>query len=81
MPIEEVPLLSPCPAAAAPMLSKKFGGKFKYLNRKNSEFLARHSNANAKPPNLKSPKPKIFTRTQNRPNPTFLPEPKILTQI
>ena len=40
--IEEVPLLSPCPAAA--MLSKKFGGKFKYLNWKNPEFLAGNSN-------------------------------------
>merc|ERR1711994_410625 len=30
------------------MLSKFFGGKFKYLNRKNSEFLAGNSNANAK---------------------------------
>ena len=50
---EEVPLLSPCapapaPAAPAPaMLSKNFGGKFKYLNRKNSEFLAGNSNSNA----------------------------------
>ena len=44
MPIEEVPLLSPCPAPPPPappapaMLSKNVGGKFKYLNRKNSEF-------------------------------------------
>merc|ERR1711994_655997 len=30
------------------MLSKNVGGKFKYLNRKNSEFLAGNSNANAK---------------------------------
>ena len=50
MPNEEVPLLSPCPPPAAPpaMLSKNVGGKFKYLNRKNSEFLAGNSNANAK---------------------------------
>ena len=55
--MQEVPLLSPCPAAApppappappAPMLSKNVGGKFKYLNRKNSEFLAGNSNANVK---------------------------------
>ena len=50
--MQEVPLLSPCPAppapppAPAPMLSKNVGGKFKYLNRKISEFLA--GNANAK---------------------------------
>ena len=34
---EEVPLLSPCPSPPPPpppMLSKFFGGKFKYLNRK-----------------------------------------------
>ena len=41
--MQEVPLLSPCPPAPpapppAPMLSKNVGGKFKYLNRKNSEF-------------------------------------------
>ena len=45
--MQEVPLLSPCPpppppapapAPAPPMLSKNVGGKFKYLNRKNSEF-------------------------------------------
>ena len=46
MPIEEVPMLSPCPPAA--MLSKFFGGKFKYLNRKNSEFLAGNLNAELK---------------------------------
>ena len=45
--MQEVPLLSPCPPPA-PMLSKNVGGKFKYLNRKNSEFLAGNSNANAK---------------------------------
>ena len=39
--MQEVPLLSPCPPAPPappPMLSKNVGGKFKYLNRKNSEF-------------------------------------------
>ena len=40
---EEVPRLSPCPATPT-MLSKFFGGKFKYLNRKNSEFLVGNSN-------------------------------------
>jgi len=30
------------------MLSKNFGGKFKYLNRKNSEFLAGNLNAKCK---------------------------------
>ena len=34
--MQEVPLLSPCTATA--MLSKIFGGKFKYLNQKNSDF-------------------------------------------
>ena len=47
---EEVPMLSPCPAT---MLSKFFGGKFKYLNRKNSEFLAGNSNAKCKMQNEK----------------------------
>ena len=41
-------MLSPCPAPPPAMLSKFFGGKFKYLNRKNSEFLAGNSNANVK---------------------------------
>ena len=41
MPNEEVPLLSPCPAT---MLSKNFGGKFKYMNQNDSEFLAGHLN-------------------------------------
>ena len=51
---EEVPRLSPCPPAPAPpMLSKFFGGKFKYLNRKNSEFLAGNSNAKCKMLNTK----------------------------
>ena len=47
---EEVPRLSPCPPPPPPatMLSKFFGGKFKYLNRKNSEFLAGNSNTNVK---------------------------------
>ena len=44
---EEVPLLSPG-ATTTTMLSKNFGRKFKYLNRKNSEFLAGNSNANVK---------------------------------
>jgi len=35
---EEVPLLSPCPPAPPPMLSKNVGGKFKYLNRKNYDY-------------------------------------------
>ena len=72
MPNEEVPLLSPCPPPPPPMLSKNVGGKFKYLNRKNSEFLAGNSNAKCKMQNAKckmqnananakfSPGPKIF---------------------
>ena len=40
--------LSPCPAAAAPMLSKMFGGKCKYLNQKKSHFLAGNSNSKCK---------------------------------
>ena len=51
MPNEEVPLLSPCPAPPppappppAPMLSKNFGGKFKYMNQNDSEFLAGNLN-------------------------------------
>ena len=75
---EVVPLLSPCPPPPAPaMLSKNVGGKFKYLNRKNSEFLAGNSNANAKcimqMDNAKanSPEPKIFAQT-----PKFSPEPE-----
>ena len=45
---EEVSLLSPCAAAAPTMLSKNFGGKFKYLNRNNSEFLAGNLNSRCK---------------------------------
>ena len=75
MPNEEVPLLSPCPTTP-PMLSKNVGGKFKYLNRKNSEFLA--GNSIAKYAKCKS---KIFAQTQNfRPNLKFLPEPKIFAR-
>ena len=51
MPNEEVPLLSPC---ATTMLSKNVGGKFKYLNRKNSEFLVGNSNAQILAGNLNS---------------------------
>ena len=46
--MQEVPLLSPCPPPAPPMLSKNVGGKFKYLNRKNSEFLAGNLNSRCK---------------------------------
>jgi hypothetical protein len=46
--MQEVPLLSPCPPPAPPMLSKNVGGKFKYLNRKNSEFLAGNLHAHCK---------------------------------
>ena len=53
MPIEEVPLLSVCappPPTPTPttITSNFFGGKFKYLNRKNSEFLAGNLNAKLK---------------------------------
>ena len=51
---EEVPRLSPCPPP--PMLSNFFGGKFKYLNRKNSEFLAGNFHANL----TFSPEPNFF---------------------
>ena len=51
MPIEEVPLLSPCPAPApSAMLSKNFGGKFIYLNRifgGKFKFKMQNANANA----------------------------------
>ena len=76
--MQEVPLLSPCrPPPPPPMLSKNVGGKFKYLNRKNSEFLAGNSNAKCKTQNR--PKPTIFAQTQHfRPNPKS-PEHKIFT--
>ena len=50
MPIEEVPLLSPCPAPApSAMLSKNFGGKFIYLNQIfGGKFKFKMQNANAK---------------------------------
>ena len=39
---------APAPPPPAPMLSKNFGGKFKYLNQKNSEFLGEIQMQNAK---------------------------------
>ena len=75
---EEVPLLSPCAAAAAApapaMLSKNVGGKFKYLNRKNSEFLAGNLNAKCK---RKKKKCTMQMPMHFYPNLNFLPNPKL----
>ena len=84
---EEVPMLSPCPPPSPPpaaMLSKFFDGKFKYLNRKNSEFLAGNSNAKCKMQNRPNPNSEFFAvkfkckiKFFFRPNTKFSPEHKI----
>ena len=57
--LKEVPLLSPCPTPTTTttttptITSKFFGGKFKHLNRKNSEFLAGKLNSKCKMQNAK----------------------------
>ena len=64
------------------------GGKYKYLNRKNSEFLAGNSNAKCIMQNANinanikfSPKPNIFAQSQNlHPNLKFSPKPKIFAR-
>ena len=89
MPNEEVPLLSPC-ATPTPMLSKNVGGKFKYLNRKHSEYLAGNSNAKCKYLNRKNSdfwreiqmqNANINANIKFSSKPKISPKPKIFARI